>query len=357
MDHTANFYYRIIPELNSFGLNYESVDICGGMAGMFQDGYKWIAKAVDSLDPETDYELIWRLTSSYHLSDFANNLIYTLTFPNFVVSSHGSTPVWRSDGGKVVHKASDRVDRTEHYNMAWWYYGPSDQRCRDAVERINQLHAGLASRYPDTFTHNEDYVYTLTFSAVLMHRLRLRLGLSGFTEKQKIAAHHFWRDMMPLFKLEGNGVPITGFPDDFEGCITFCEAYENTPREYDERARYVGLSIFNLFAYRYFPPGLRWFGMAFPRTLSLPTTLKYFRIEPANAVLGAVIVFIVRTVFLISEVLLPDPKVPFFEQLETLPEVEVKKRKEESRTLDKSYEAFIKEKMSGPGCPFSAKMQ
>ncbi|KAF0321647.1 hypothetical protein GQ607_011160 [Colletotrichum asianum] len=300
-----------------------------------QDGYKWIAKAVDSLDPETDYELIWRLTSSYHLSDFANNLIYTLTFPNFVVSSHGSTPVWHSDGGKLVHKASDRVDRTEHYNMAWWFSEP----------------------IPRHFTHNEDYVYTLTFSAVLMHRLRLRLGLSGFTEKQKIAAHHFWRDMMPLFKLEGNGVPITGFPNDFEGCITFCEAYENTPHEYDERARYVGLSIFNLFAYRYFPPGLRWFGMAFPRALSLPTTLKYFRIEPANAVLGAVIVFIVRTVFLISEVLLPDPKVPFFEQLETLPEVEVKKRKEESRTLDKSYEAFIKEKMSGPGCPFSAKIQ
>ncbi|KAF4904107.1 hypothetical protein CGCVW01_v013041 [Colletotrichum viniferum] len=31
-DHSANFYYRIIPELYSLGLNYESVDICGGMA-------------------------------------------------------------------------------------------------------------------------------------------------------------------------------------------------------------------------------------------------------------------------------------------------------------------------------------
>lgn len=29
----ANFYYRIIPERYGFGLNYESVDICGGMAG------------------------------------------------------------------------------------------------------------------------------------------------------------------------------------------------------------------------------------------------------------------------------------------------------------------------------------
>ncbi|KAH8433490.1 uncharacterized protein LDX57_011124 [Aspergillus melleus] len=32
--HTANFYFRIIPEHNGYGLNYESVDVCGGMAGM-----------------------------------------------------------------------------------------------------------------------------------------------------------------------------------------------------------------------------------------------------------------------------------------------------------------------------------
>ncbi|KAL4789706.1 hypothetical protein BDV19DRAFT_382899 [Aspergillus venezuelensis] len=31
--HATNFYYRIIPETKGFGTNYESVDICGGMAG------------------------------------------------------------------------------------------------------------------------------------------------------------------------------------------------------------------------------------------------------------------------------------------------------------------------------------
>lgn len=30
-EHDANFYYRIIPETEGYGLNYESVDICGGM--------------------------------------------------------------------------------------------------------------------------------------------------------------------------------------------------------------------------------------------------------------------------------------------------------------------------------------
>lgn len=33
VEHRANFYYRIISEqVTSFGLNYESVDICGGMS-------------------------------------------------------------------------------------------------------------------------------------------------------------------------------------------------------------------------------------------------------------------------------------------------------------------------------------
>ncbi|OHF03204.1 hypothetical protein CORC01_01588 [Colletotrichum orchidophilum] len=178
-----------------------------------QDGVHWISRAIGTMDPETDYELIWRLTSSYHLSDFANNLVYTLTFPNFIIPMQGAEVVWRSDGGKFVHKA---IGRVEHYNMSSWYYGPSDQRCRDALERINQLHAGLTRQYPGRFSHNGDYVYTLTFSAVLMHRLRIRLGLSGFTEKQMIAARHFWRDMAPLFRVEGSG-PVEDFPADFDG--------------------------------------------------------------------------------------------------------------------------------------------
>jgi hypothetical protein len=325
-------------------------------AKVSMEGYHWISKAIESLDPETDYELIWRLSSSYRLSDFANYLIYSLTFPNFIVTSHGAEVVWRSDGGKVVHKAADRIEKTESYNMTWWYYGPSDPRCRDAVGRINALHAGLAATYPGRFAHNEDYVYTLAFSAILMHRLRLRLGLSGFSDKEKIAAHHFWRDMAPLFTVEGAGA-VQGFPDSFEGCIAFCEAFEATPREYDERARNIGIAIFNVFAYRYFPPGLRWLGFEFPRALSLPTTLKAFGMEPTNPVLAAIIMLIVRTVFLVTETLMPDPKVAFIQSLNDLPEDASRRRKEDIKTLDKSYERFITTKLSGPGCPFSAKMQ
>lgn len=327
------------------------------MAAKFsQDQYHWINKAVNSLDPETDYELMWRLMSCYRLSDFMNNLTYSLTFPNFVVTSHGAEAVWRSDGGKVVQKGTQRVEDTENYNMTWWYYGPSDQRCKDAVQRINNLHTSLARKYPGNFSHNEDYIYTLAFSAILMHRLRLLLGLSGFSNKEKTAAHHFWRDMTPLFTIEG-GTPVGGYPADFDGCMKFCEEYEKIPREFDERARNVGLAIFNQFAFRYFPPGFRWLGVSFPLALSLPTTLSSMRLKPVNPILGGFIIFVVRTLMWFSEVFLPDPKVSFFTGLESLDGNGKRMRKENIRGLDVAYSKYIKTEFSGPGCPFHTKIE
>ena len=35
---------------------------------------RWIAQEIERLDPEVDYEAIWRLTSTYGLDDFAVNL-------------------------------------------------------------------------------------------------------------------------------------------------------------------------------------------------------------------------------------------------------------------------------------------
>lgn len=84
--------------------------------------------------------------------------------------------------------------------------------------------------------------------------------------------------------------------------------------------------------------------------------MQAFRMEPTNPVLAAIIVFVVRTVFMLTEVL-PDPKVAFIQSLDGLPEGEARKRKEEIRTLDNGYELFVKTQLSGPGYPFSAKAQ
>ncbi|RGP72629.1 trans-anethole oxidase [Fusarium longipes] len=317
-------------------------------------GYHWISEAIQGLDPETDYEIMWRLMACYRSSDFMNNMIYALTFPNFIITTHGCETVWRSDGGKVVKQGAQRVEDTENYNMTWWHYGPSDKRCRDAVDRINKLHASLARQYPGNFSFNEDFVYVTTFSAVLMHRLRLRLGLSGFTEKEKIAAHHFWRDMTPLF-IKEDGNYVHGYPDDFEGCLQFCHDYEGETREFDPKMQYIGLAIMNQFAFRYFPPGLRWFGVSIVKALSLPSTLEAMRIEPVNPVLTWFIVFTVGTLMRLAEILLPDPRESFWMKIEKLDTEQSKLRKADIKKSDKAYRSYIEARWSAPGCPFYKK--
>jgi hypothetical protein len=319
-------------------------------------GYHWISDTINSHDPETDYELMWRLMSCYRSNDFMNNMIYALTFPNFIITTHGCETVWRSDGGKVVKRGAQRVEDTENYNMTWWHYGPSDKRCRDAVEHINNLHASLARRYPGNFSYNEDFLYVTTFSAVLMHRLRLRLGLSGFTEKEKIAAHHFWRDMTPLF-IKEDGKSVHGYPEDFEGCIQFCEDYENETREFDIRMQYIGLEIMNKFAFRYFPHGLRWLGVSIVKALTLPTTLKAMRIEPINPIFQWLIVFLVGTAMSFAETFLPDPRESFWKKIETLDVEKAKARKDDIRGSDQAYCQYIRSEWSGPGCPFAMKAE
>jgi hypothetical protein len=65
---------------------------------------KWIQAEIAALDPYTEYPRIWRLMSCYGLNDFMNNLIYVLTFPNFIVTEWGSRPSarrWRQGAGSL----------------------------------------------------------------------------------------------------------------------------------------------------------------------------------------------------------------------------------------------------------------
>ena len=317
------------------------------------EGYHWIAKTIDQLDPETDYETIWRLMTSYHLGDFMNNLVYSLTFPNFIVTPHGANAVWREDGGKVLNKATLRVEETENNNATWWWYGPSDPRARKSIAGINALHAKWAKVYPGHFSYNEDYVYTLAFSAILMHRLRLRLGLSGFTEKEKIAAHHFWRDMSQYFVVEG-GAPVHGFPKDWDDAIKFCEDFEHAPREGTEQGHLIAQAIYEHFSFRYFPSALRWLGKSIPMALSLPTTLKTLKIKPVNPILAACIVWFVGTMMWLAETLLPDPKDAFWPAMEAMDEEQRRTRNRMMARVDKKYAPYFKSRHQNewPGCPY-----
>ncbi|KAF2801273.1 uncharacterized protein BDZ99DRAFT_469788 [Mytilinidion resinicola] len=320
--------------------------------------YHWIQKRIESLDPYVDYEEIYRLSASYGGNDFVNSLIYALVFPNFVVTEHGARAVWREDGGKVFAAATARVEETATSNDTWWYYGPSDPRTQKSVEKINKRHEYWAKQYPGDFSHNEDYVYTLAFSAIFMHRLRLRLGLSGVSEKVKIASYIFMSEMAKLFYSEGR-VPLTDWPPSWDGLIKYCEDFENSPRPSYEQGHLIASAIYEHFAFRWFPPSMRWLGRAIPTSLSLPTTLAAHRITPPNPVLKAIIVFALGCLLWVMETLGPDPQSAYLPELEQLPKEQKAERAREFQQLDHAFAPYFAARPENLsiGCPFRSNMK
>lgn len=316
---------------------------------------KWIQSEISTLDPYTEYARIWRLLSCYGLNDFMNNLIYVLTFPNFIVTEWGAETIWREDGGKVLDRSTHRVEQTSAANALWWWYGPHDERTKQSVDGINRLHAHWAKQYPGHFSYNDDYVYVCAFSAVTMHRLRLRMGLSGISEKEQIASHLFWREMCKLFLAE-NGTPISGYPDDFEGLIRFCEGFENTARPKPERGHLATVAMHEQFVFRFFPKELHWLGHQLIRSLSLPTTLETLQIDPPFPLAQEVLPRVLGLVMWYNETQMDDPPRSFVEEREAMDSSEQAKLKATITELDKAFPEHLRalygDNPTLAGCPF-----
>lgn len=321
---------------------------------------KWIQAEIESLDPHKDYVRIWQLGSCYGADDFMQNLIYALTFPNFVVTEWGSTAVWREDGGKVVERANSRVEQTQNANALWWWYGPHDERTRKSVDGINKLHAYWAGKYPGTFSYNEDYIYVCAFTAVTMHRLRLRMGLPGISEKEQIAAHKFWGEMSKLFTAEG-GVVLHGYPESFDGLIQFCETVEATPRPKPERGNLIASAIYEQFVVRFFPKQMHWLGHQLLRSLSLPTTLETMQIDPPLPMAADVLPKLMGLVFWHQATFEDDPSRSYVEEREAMDAGQRQAVRESIHERDKAFPAHFaatyKDDARFAGCPFHAALK
>lgn len=222
---------------------------------------KWIDAEIARLDPEQDYERIYQLMTGYRSTQFMLDLMYIYTFPHFMVPLRGPLPVWRdgAENNKVVQRGSTRADDTLYHNMLW-VHGPSDARAQKSVETINKIHAHYAKDYPDSFGDHEDYLYVWLHSVALTHRLERLMGLPGYTENEKIAAHRFWLETGKLFKVPGDtsgGHPVDGFPADFDGVLEWLEEFENRDWTVNEVGRITVEAVIAQFEFRYVAKPLR----------------------------------------------------------------------------------------------------
>ena len=187
-----------------------------------------------------------------------------------------------------------------------------------------------------------------------MHRLRLQMGLPGISEKEKIAAHIFWREMAKLFYAE-NETPLHGYPDDFDGLVKFCEDFENTPRPKPERTNLITTAIYEQFVFRFFPKDLHWLGHQLLRSMALPTTLETAQIDPPYPMAKEVLPKLIGLVMWHQETQMDDPERSYIEERDALPTEEKKEIKAAINALDKAFPAFYAPKYKDDpkfaGCP------
>lgn len=267
-------------------------------------GYKWIAREIEKLDPQRDYTLIWALSTTYYVDDFFMNYLYTTGIQYFTQPPAGSFIM-----GVYTKKALEHRDQRVHDTLCrfwqWFSLGPDHVEVQRAQEIVNSIHLALAKRNPGVFP-SRDFIYTCCWIAADMHRLRLRLGLSGYTENQKIAAHLFWQKLCSQFRSEEG--PVVGFPSSFDDMLQLLSNYEAEPWQKVESGKALSDALIEQFCGRWFPPGLRWVG----KQLLLANQPKFLRdlmaMGDPNPVLAPVMRGIFKSIILLKERVLPDPK-------------------------------------------------
>jgi len=283
-------------------------------------GYKWIAEYRESLDPSTDYEEIWKLSTCYYVNDFMMNFLYTTGFPHFILPPHGGEVMYRGGAGKAVKNGNRRETDTADHFWRWFEFGPSDLKTQQSVKQVNSIHQGIAKRYPGRYTMLEDFTYTMCWIGADMHRLRIRVGLSGYTEKQQIATHLYWQEIAKLFRGENPGqdpsvsppafdAPITDFPTSFDGMLEYMERYEAIDYPFTEAGAATCEVILDQFAEKWFPKGTRFLGRKMILSLLDEAPHRVHRLPYPSALTRWTMEKGLAAVMFAQERILPDPKI------------------------------------------------
>lgn len=270
--------------------------------------YKWIRAEMESLDPEVDYERIWQLMTCYYFNDFHMNFLYTVQFPYYIITPEGAEAVSRGGSGKLINQQDKREHDTAVQFWKWFEYGPSHPITQESVKKVNGIHAAIAKKLPGRFARTDDFTFTMCMLGADLHRLRLRVGLPGFTDYEKTSSHHYWQAMSRLFRAE-NDTPIIDFPDDFAGMLAYLDEYEARDWPHTREGEIATKALIDQFANRWFPRGLRFVGRTLILSMFNDTPHRVHHLPYPNPVARkAMELGFAASVFL-QEKILPDPHV------------------------------------------------
>lgn len=202
-----------------------------------------LTRRLAALDPVRENEEATRLGIEVRYGDaIFVHAAYTVAFARQVAVPAISRVLYRRGTGDMMHDARRRNDDTLVFFGEMLRHGHSSVSGRAAIDRMEAIHSrfGISDR---------DKLYTLGSLAFEADRILDHLGLTVFTDAERLARFHFWRSVGEHMGLE---VPATR--SEF---LSWTIDYENTHYAYTEGGRVIVDQLFEDWRQRWFPGPLR----------------------------------------------------------------------------------------------------
>ncbi|CCQ46123.1 hypothetical protein ARTSIC4J27_2083 [Pseudarthrobacter siccitolerans] len=271
-----------------------------------QRGYKWISAEIERLDPNVDYETIWKLSTCYWVNDFMMSFLYTTGFPHFTLPPTGPKSLEATN--KIFARTDKREEDTTDHLWTWFERGPSSPEMQKSVDIVNKIHEAIWKKNPGLFSNVDDFIYTICVLGADMHRLRLRVGMPGFTENQRIATHKYWYEVSKMF-LSEVGPVSDQFPENFEGMLTYMADFEARDWPQTDVGHKAAMLLIDKFGENWFPKGFHWVGRNLIKSLLDEPSHRVHRIPYTSRFVTKIFELIILAAFFAKEKVLPDPTI------------------------------------------------
>jgi ER-bound oxygenase mpaB/B'/Rubber oxygenase, catalytic domain len=197
-------------------------------------------RRIQRLDPERDYQEIYRLSTEYEFPWDVTRALELALFRTYAVPSIGGL---LDRTGEFADHGQKRYDDTVILLYEMTRDGGMDsRRGRAAVRRMNRVHG----RYPIS---NDDFLYVLSTFVVVPVRWMSRYGWRPYSRHEVRATVNTFRHMGRLMGLKD--IPAT-----YEEFTALLDEYERANHVFNEPSRRVAEATIAVFA-GWFPGFLR----------------------------------------------------------------------------------------------------
>jgi hypothetical protein len=188
-------------------------------------------RQIQELDPERDYQEIYRLSTEYEFPWDVNRALELALFRTYAVPSIGGL---LDRTAEFADRGQKRYDDTVVLLYEMTRDGGMDSpRGRAAVRRMNKIHG----RYPIS---NDDFLYVLSTFVVVPVRWISRYGWRPYSRHEVRATVNNFRHMGRLMGLKA-------IPETYEEFSSFMDDYERKHYAYNEPSRRVAEATIAIF--------------------------------------------------------------------------------------------------------------